>query len=144
MQMTMMTGFGRLARTMAIGALAIGAATMVLPGTAAAAPSAREISHRLDRISYEVERIPQIRGPHRQDKAIDNLQERLYRLDRITRYQRDRRARVNEARIDRLQNRLHRLERRVAYRQDRRDDRRADRRDYDREPNAWFWHDSPR
>jgi hypothetical protein len=131
MQMTRVTRFPRLVRTLAIGALAIGAATMALPGTAAAGSAAREISHKLDRIAYQVKSIPEIRGPRRQRAAIDRLQKRLYRLDRVNDHQRGRRARANDMRIERLQHRLNRMERRVAYRAGRRDSRYGDRR-YDR------------
>jgi hypothetical protein len=123
MQMTRVTRFTRLVRTFAIGA-----ATMALPGTAAAGSDAREISHKLDRIAYQVKSIPEIRGPRRQSAAIDRLQKRLYRLDRVNDHQRGCRARANDTRIERLQHRLNRMERRVAYRADRRDSRYDDRR----------------
>lgn len=126
-QMTLATKFTRLARTLTIGALAIGAATMALPSAAEAGSKyhPREVSERLDRIAYNVERIPEIRGPRRQHEAIDRLQQRLHRLDRITGHQRGRRARSNDVRIERLQHRLRRMERQVAYRTNRRDDRRT-------------------
>ena len=132
MQTTIVTKFNRLAQTLAIAALAIGAATMVLPTAAEAASGPHKIAQRLDRIAYQVEHIPEVRGPRRQDKAIDTLQKRLHRLDRISDDQRGRRARKNDARIDRLQHRLHRMERQAAYRIDRREPRRADPRDDDR------------
>jgi hypothetical protein len=128
MQTMIVTKLNRLAQTLAIAALAIGAATMALPTAAEAASGSREISKRLNRIAYQVEHIPEIRGPRRQTQAIDNLKKRLYRLNRISDDQRGRRARKNDARIDRLQHRLHRMERQAAYRIDRRDDRRDDRR----------------
>jgi hypothetical protein len=99
-----------------------------LPTAAEAASGPREIAQRLHRIAYQVEHIPKIRDPCRQTQAIDNLQRRLYRLNRNSYDQRGRRARKNDARIDRLQHRLHRMERQAAYRIDRRDDRRDDRR----------------
>ena len=92
MQTTIATKFNRLAQTLAIAALAIGAATMVLPTAAEAASGPREIAQRLHRIAYQVEHIPEICGPRRQTQAIDNLQRRLYRLNRICDDQRGRRA----------------------------------------------------
>ena len=132
MQTMIVTKFNRIAKTLAIAALAIGAATMVLPTAAEAASGSRKIAQRLDRIAYQVEHIPEIRGPRRQTKEIDNLKRRLHRLDRISDDQRGRRARKNDARIDRLQHRLHRMERQAAYRIDRREQRRVDRRDDNR------------
>lgn len=128
MQMTFVTRLSRLARAMAIGTLAIGAAMVALPTAADAASNPREIAQRLDRIAYQVERVPKIRGARQQNVAIDRLQKRLHRLDRISDDQRGRRARVNDAQIDRLQYRLRRMEQRIAYRDDRRDYRRYDRR----------------
>ena len=128
--MTMMKRVTRMARGAVIGVLAIGATTLMLPGTAEAKPGPHRIAERLDRIAYKTDRIPDIRGLHAKDAAIDRLQSRLHRLERITKHQRGRRARRNGHIIDRLQHRLHRMERRVEARIERRQARRDHRRDY--------------
>ena len=114
----------RWARNLVIGALALGVSGLALPDAAVAGggsgPGPREISERLERISYQVERIQDIRGRHRKGDKIDRLQARLYRLEAITEHQRGRRARRNDARIDRLQRRLWRMERRADARGHRR------------------------
>jgi hypothetical protein len=128
-KMTIMAGTRNFLRSAFVGVLAIGAATLMLPGAAEAGPSPHRVSERLDRIAYEVDRVRDIRSLHRKDRKIDRLQSRLHKLDRISDRQRGRRARRNDARIDRLQHRLRRMERRVEARLDRRrDDRRYDRR----------------
>ncbi len=131
--MTMMKRVTRMARGAVIAVLAVGAAMLVLPGTAAATPGPHRIAERLDRIAYKTDRIPDIRGLHAKDAAIDRLQSRLHRLERITEHQRGRRARRNGRIIDRLQHRLHRMERRVEARIERRQARSYHRRDHRRD-----------
>ncbi len=114
----------RIARRTVVGVLAIGAAMLVLPGIAEAAPGSQQIAQRIDRIADKVDRIPDIRGLYRKDAAIDRLQSRLHRLERITDHQRGRRARRNGKQIDRLQRRLRKMERRVEARIERRETRR--------------------
>lgn len=133
--MTMMNRVTRMARGAVIGGLAIGAAMLLLPGTAGAAPgphqiAPHQIAQRLDRIAYKADRIPGIRGLYRRDAAIDRLQSRLHRLERITEHQRGRRARRNGHIIDRLQHRLRRMERRIEAKIDRREARRDHRGGY--------------
>ena len=123
-----------IARNLVLGVLAVGATTLMLPGSAEARPGPQKVAHALERIAYDASRIRDIRGLRRQDAAIDRLQARLHRLDRITDHQRGRRARRNDATIDRLQHRLNRMERRIEARMERRrghrrDDRRAAYRD---------------
>ena len=135
----MMSRVTGMARSAMIGMLALGATALMLPGSAEASAGPRQIAHKLERIADKVERIPDIRGLRRQDTAIDRLQARLNRLERVTDHQRSRRARRNGKIIDRLQHRLRRMERRIEARLDRRDrrrdhrndDRRDDRRDRD-------------
>ena len=141
--MTMMKRVTRMVRGAVIGVLAIGAAMLMLPGSAEAASGPHQIAQRLDRIAYKVDRIPDIRGLYAKDAAIDRLQARLRRLERITGHQRGRRARRNGRIIDRLQNRLQRMERRIEARIDRRearrDHRRDHRRDYRRDYRRGYW-----
>lgn len=117
--------FKRLARTLAIGAAALGLSVAALPAAAEDGPPPREVSQRIERIAHQVERVSYIRNPYRQDARIDRLQSRLARLEAITERQRGRRARRNGARIDALQYRLHRMERRAERRIDRREHRRT-------------------
>ena len=109
------------ARNIALGFAALSAAVLTLPGNAAAA-SAQRVSDQLNQIAYEVDRIPDIRNLRQQDRAIDRLQEKLDRLDRVTDDHRGKRARANAQQIDRLQHRLARMEYRIEARLDR-DDR---------------------
>lgn len=122
----------RHARNIAAGLAVLSAAVLAEPGSATAA-SPNKVSDRLDRIAYEVERIPDIRGLRHQDRAIDRLQEQLTRLDRITDGQRGRQARANAHRIDRLQHRLARMEYRIEARLDRND-----------RPRHGYWWPDPR
>ncbi len=127
--MTRMNRSARMARNAVIGVLAIGAAMLMLPGTAGAGSgphqlAPHQIAQRLDRIAYKVNDIPGIRGLHRKDAVIDRLQSRLHRLERITEHQRGRRARRNGHIIDRLQQRLRRMERRIEAKIERREARR--------------------
>ncbi len=121
--MNMMSRVTGRARSAMIGMLAFGATALILPGSAEAVADPRQIANRL-------ERIADIRGLRRQDTAIDGLQARLNRLERITDHQRGRRARRNGKIIDRLQLRLRLMERRIEARLDRRDYRRDYRRDW--------------
>ena len=129
--MNMMSRVTGMVRSAMIGMLALAATALILPGSAEASAGPRQIANKLERIADKVERIPDIRGLRRQDTAIDGLQARLNRLERITDHQRGRRARRNGKIIDRLQNRLRRMERRIEARLDLRDYRRDYRRDWD-------------
>ncbi|MFQ5565531.1 MAG: hypothetical protein ACE5EU_04130 [Paracoccaceae bacterium] len=120
----------RMARGAVIGVLAIAATMLVLPGTAVAGPGPHKIADKLERIAYRVDRIPDIHGLYAKDAAIDRLQARLHRLERISEHQRGRRARRNRHIIDRLQHRLRRMEHRVEARIERREARRNYRRGY--------------
>ncbi|HUS56349.1 MAG TPA: hypothetical protein VMY41_20355 [Thermohalobaculum sp.] len=139
MTMTAITKITRLARNLAIGALAIGATSLMLPGTAAAASYAHTVAQRLDRIAYEVSHVQVIRNPYRKNVAINHLQKRLYRLEKINWDQRGRRMRVNAERIDRLQHRLQRIERRASYRPEQGQGRR-----HDNQRGGWSWSDQKR
>ena len=139
MTMTGITKITRLARNLAIGALALGATTLMLPGTAVAASNAHIISQRLDRIAYKVSHVQDIRNPYRKNVAINDLQKRLYRLEKINWDQRGRRTRVNAERIDRLQYRLQRIERQASYRPQQGQGRR-----HDNQRSGWTWSDPSR
>lgn len=123
--MTMMKRGLRMARGAVLGVLAIGAAMLMLPGTAGAGSSPHKIARQIERIAYKADRIPDIRGLYRKDAAIDRLQSRLRRLERVTDHQRGRRAQRNGRIIDRLQHRLRRMERRIEAKIERREARRG-------------------
>ena len=116
----------KLTRNTTIAVMAIGATMLMLPSTAEAGVGPQRVAERLERIAYEVNRVSDIRGLHRKDRKIDQLQSRLHKLERITDRHRGRRARRNDAQIDRLQHRLRRMEHRVEARMDHRRDRRRD------------------
>ena len=122
----------RRARNLSLGLAALTLAAVAPPGNATAGHEPHEITERIERVAYQVKRIKKIDSLRAQDRAIDRLQARLDRLERINDRQYGRRARKNADWIDRLQNRLARMEYRIEAQLDRRHGYRDHRRAWER------------